>query len=102
MMRAKTAISNAARMGKSPSETLYEVNNSLCEGNEAEMFVTAWVGIIDLESGLMNCANAGHEFPVFCHTGGEYELIKDVHGLVLGAMENVPMKEYTLQMNPAG
>ena len=100
MMRAKTAISNAARMGKSPSETLYEVNNSLCEGNEAEMFVTAWVGIIDLESGLMNCANAGHEFPVFCHAGGEYELIKDVHGLVLGAMENVPMKEYTLQMNP--
>ena len=64
------------------------------------MFVTAWVGIIDLESGLMNCANAGHEFPVFCHAGGEYELIKDIHGLVLGAMENVPMKEYTLQMNP--
>ena len=100
MMRAKTAILNAAKTGKSPSETLFEVNNSLCEGNEAEMFVTAWVGIIDLETGIMNCANAGHEFPVYCHAGGEYELIKDVHGLVLGAMENVPMKEYTLQMNP--
>ena len=100
MMRAKTAISNAAGMGKSPSETLYEVNNSLCEGNEAEMFVTAWVGIIDLETGLMNCSNAGHEYPVICRAGGEYELIKDDHGLVLGAMENVPMKEYALQMQP--
>ena len=100
MMRAKTAIQNAARTGKSPSETLFEVNNSLCEGNEAEMFVTAWVGIMDLETGLMSCSNAGHEYPVFCRAGGEYALVKDVHGLALGAMENVPMKEYTLQMQP--
>ncbi|MCR5812145.1 MAG: SpoIIE family protein phosphatase [Lachnospiraceae bacterium] len=100
MMRAKTAILNAARTGKSAAETLYEVNNSLCEGNEAEMFVTAWVGIIDLKTGLMNCANAGHEYPVFCHAGGEYELVRDDHGLVLGAMENAPMKEYALQMQP--
>ena len=100
MMRVKTAILNAARMGKSSSETLYEVNNSLCEGNEAEMFVTAWLGIIDLKTGRMSCSNAGHEYPVFCHGGGDYELVKDDHGLVLGAMENVPMKEYTLQMQP--
>ena len=100
MMRVKTAILNVARMGKSSSETLYEVNNSLCEGNEAEMFVTAWLGIIDLKTGRMSCSNAGHEYPVFCHGGGGYVLVKDDHGLVLGAMENVPMKEYTLQMQP--
>ena len=100
MMRVKTAILNAARMGKSSSETLYEVNDSLGEGNEAEMFVTAWLGIIDLKTGRMSCSNAGHEYPVFCHGGGDYELVKDDHGLVLGAMENVPMKEYTLQMQP--
>ena len=100
MMRSKTAIANAARQGKSPAETLYEVNNILCEGNDAEMFVTAWIGIIDLETGLMHCANAGHEYPVLCRAGGEYQLIKDKHALVLAAMENVPMKEYTLQMEP--
>ena len=100
MMRAKTAIVNTARIGKSPSEVLFEVNNILCEGNDAEMFVTAWIGIIDLETGFMRCANAGHEYPVLCRAGGEYELVKDKHGLVLGAMENVPMNEYTLQIEP--
>ena len=100
MMRSRTAIANAARQGKSPAEALYEVNNILCEGNSAEMFVTAWIGIIDLETGLMRCANAGHEYPVFCRAGGEYELVKDQHALVLAAMENVAMKEYTMQMAP--
>lgn len=100
MMRSKTAIANAARLGKSPSEVLYEANNILCEGNDAEMFVTVWIGIIDLSTGLMRCANAGHEYPVYCKAGGDYELVKDQHALVLAAMENIPMKEYTIQMQP--
>ena len=100
MMRAKTAIVNTARIGKSPSEVLFEVNNILCEGNDAEMFVTAWIGIIDLETGFMRCANAGHEYPVLCRAGGEYELVKDKHGLVLGATEDAPMEAYTPQAEP--
>lgn len=100
MMRAKTAIGNSARVGKSPSEILYEVNNILCDGNDAEMFVTAWIGIVDLETGILTCANAGHEYPVLCRAGSDYELIKDKHGLVLAAMENAVMTEYTLELKP--
>lgn len=100
MMRAKTAIVNAARVGKSPSEVLYEVNNILCEGNSAEMFVTVWIGMIDLETGVMKCANAGHEYPVIYRAGRDYSLYKDRHGLVLAAMENSRAKEYTIQFYP--
>ena len=100
MMRAKTAIVNSARAGKSSSEVLYEVNNILCEGNDAEMFVTAWIGILDLETGVMTCCNAGHEYPVLCRAGADYELVRDKHGLVLAAMENTFMTEYTLELKP--
>ena len=100
MMRAKTAIVNTARVGKSPSEVLFDVNNVLCEGNDAEMFVTAWIGILDLETGIMRCANAGHEYPVLCRAGGDYELLKDKHGLVLAAMQNTSAAEYTVELHP--
>ena len=100
MMRAKTAIKNFARSSNGPAELLANVNNTLCEGNDAEMFVTVWLGIIDLKTGKMTCANAGHEYPVLMRAGGEYELVKDKHGMVLAAMEGVPMKEYELDLHP--
>ncbi len=100
MMRAKTAIKNYARSGQGPAKLLENVNNTLCEGNDADMFVTVWVGILDLLTGKMCCANAGHEYPVLMRSGGNYELIKDKHGLVLAEFENIPMKEYEIQMNP--
>ena len=100
MMRAKTTIRNLAEAGHSPSEVLFRANNILCEGNEAEMFVTVWIGIIDLTTGVMICANAGHEYPAIMRAGEGFELFKDRHGLVLAAMENVRAKEYEIQMHP--
>jgi serine phosphatase RsbU (regulator of sigma subunit) len=100
MMRAKTAIRGLAESGRDPAEILYRANNTLCEGNDAEMFVTVWLGIIDLSTGQMKCANAGHEYPVLMRAGGDYELLKDKHGLALAAMEGVKFKEYELQINP--
>jgi len=100
MMRSKTAIRSLAEAGNSPAEVLYKANNTLCEGNDAEMFVTVWIGIIDLKSGRMTCANAGHEYPAIMRAGGEYELYKDSHGLVLAAMEDARFKEYELQFQP--
>ena len=75
-------------------------NNTLCEGNDAEMFVTVWIGIIDLSTGEMKCANAGHEYPVLMRAGGSYELVRDKHGLVLAAMDNIPMREYEMKLEP--
>ena len=100
MMRSKTTIRGLAESGLSPSEIFSRANNILCDGNDAEMFVTAWMGIVDLKTGRMECANAGHEYPMLCRKGEKYELYKDKHDLVLGAMEGIPMREYTLQLNP--
>ena len=100
MMRAKTAIKGSALGSLSPAKLLESVNNAMCEGNEAKMFVTVWLGILDLKTGRMRCANAGHEYPVLMRAGGDYSLMKDKHGLVLGAYEDVPMHEYEIQLNP--
>ena len=100
MMRGKTAIRSVAESGGSPGEILSRTNNALCEGNDAEMFITAWIGIIDLTTGHMVCANAGHEYPVLMRSGSDYEVFHDQHGLVLAAMENIRFKEYELQLEP--
>ena len=100
MMRAKTAIRGLAESGNTPSMILGRANETLCEGNEAEMFVTVWLGIIDLTTGRMQCANAGHEYPVLMRADGEYAYIKDKHDLALAVMEGRRYREYELQMNP--
>ncbi len=100
MMRSKTAIRSFAEAGGSPEEIIYKANNTLCEGNDAEMFVTAWIGILDLKTGVMQCANAGHEYPAICRAGGEYELLKDKHSLALAAMPNSKGKPYEIKLNP--
>ena len=103
MMRAKTAIKNYARHGNSAAKAakvLEHVNHTLCEGNDAEMFVTVWLGILDLNTGKIQCANAGHEYPVLMRAGGDYELLMDKHGLALAAMDGVPMKEYEIDLDP--
>lgn len=98
MMISKTIIQNYAMLGISPAEVLKRANNSLCAQNKMEMFVTAWIGILELSTGMMKCANAGHEYPVICHDG-KFELLKDKHGLVLGGMEFVRYTDYEIQLD---
>jgi sigma-B regulation protein RsbU (phosphoserine phosphatase) len=85
-------------MGNSPAQILQKANSLLCEGNNEQMFVTAWVGIVDFETGVMTCANAGHEYPVI-RTAGKYELFKDKHDFVLGGMDGVSYREYELKLS---
>ncbi len=100
MMRGKTAIKSLAETGRSPSEIFEKANDVLCEGNDADMFVTAWIGIVDLETGKVRCANAGHEYPAIKRKDGKWELFKDKHALALAAMEGMPFKEYEIQLEP--
>ena len=100
MMRAKTAIRGLAEAGREPEEILYRANNVLCEGNDAEMFVTVWLGIIDLKTGVMKCANAGHEYPTLMRKGEAFEIVKDRHGFVLAGMEGLRFKSYELTLAP--
>lgn len=100
MVIAKTLLKNVAQTGLSPKEVLEKVNNELCVNNEAEMFVTVWLGILEISTGKLTCANAGHEYPVLKKAKGDYELIKDKHGFVLAGMEGSRYKEYELSVEP--
>ena len=100
MMRAKTAIKTYARNGLSSAGILENVNNVLCEDNKARMFVTVWLGILDLKTGTICCANAGHEYPALMRAGSGYELLKDKHGPILGVFSGVSIPEYEIRMNP--
>ena len=99
MVIAKTLIKNRAMMGGSPREVLSDVNNQLCEGNEADLFVTVWLGILELSTGKVTASNAGHEYPAIKRKDGKWELFKDKHSLALAAMEGMPFKEYEMQLN---
>ena len=98
MMRSKATIKGFAESGLEPAEIFTRANAMLCEGNDTEMFVTAWIGIIDLETGVMQCANAGHEYPAIKRCGGSYELLKDKHCFVLGGQSKIKYKQYELVM----
>ena len=100
MMVSKILVQNYAMTGISPAEVLRTVNNQICSNNREEMFVTVWLGILDTATGKLTAANAGHEYPTILHAGESFELVKDKHGLVIGAMEGVRFKEYELQLQP--
>jgi anti-sigma regulatory factor (Ser/Thr protein kinase) len=101
MMKSKTLIKSLAQSGKlSPGKVLEKANKELCEGNEAEMFVTVWLGIYDFSSRKLVSASAGHEYPCVLHKGGKFDYIKDLHGLVLAGMDSSVYKETTVDLQP--
>ena len=64
------------------------------------MFVTVWLGILEISTGRLTAANAGHEYPAIRKKDGRFELYKDKHCFVLGGMDDMPFKGYDLQLNP--
>ena len=100
MVVAKTLIKNRAMMGGTPSEILGYVNDQLCENNDAELFVTVWLGILDLKTGMGLAANAGHEHPVIRRRDGKYELVVYRHSPAVAAMKGMPFKEHAFELQP--
>ncbi len=98
MMTAKTTIKDLAERGLPVNEILREANEKLCKGNEAGMFVTACMGILDLRTGKLQLANAGHNPPLMMHKDGVFEYLRVKPGFVLAGMEGVRyrLNEYTL------
>ena len=89
-------------LGQSAGAILAKTNEALCSNNQMEMFVTVWLGILEISTGRITCANAGHEYPaVFSEADTrEFSLLKDKHGFVVGGMEGVRYKEYEFRMRP--
>ncbi len=100
MMASKIIIQSSAMMGLSAGEILTRTNAAVCSNNAEEMFVTVWIGILELSTGKLTAANAGHEYPVLKKAEGEFEQIRDVHGFVIGGFEDVQYKEYELVLEP--
>ena len=100
MMSAKILINYRAQQGGSPSEILNAVNAQICKNNKSKMFVTVWLGILDLTTGILTCTNAGHEYPFVRGQDGVFRIFKDTHGLVLGALVRARYKDYEIRMMP--
>ena len=100
MMVSQVLVKNQAYQCYSPGDVLARVNNVLCEKNVGDMFVSVWLGILDLETGVLTHANAGHENPAIRRADGAFELVRDHHGLVLAAMSGMAYREYELALNP--
>ena len=96
MMASMILMTNSVRMGRRPGEVLEYTNNVICARNREQMFITVWLGILEISTGRLTAANAGHEYPILMRNGGKYELIKDKHGFVIGGMEDMKYREYEL------
>ena len=96
MMASKILIQNYTLVARDPRAALEAANRQICQTNREEMFVTVWLGILEISTGKLTAANAGHEFPVVKMPDGKYELFKDRHGLVIGAMETTRYREYEI------
>ena len=100
MMASKILIKNCVMTGKSPGEVLGTVNNQICENNQEEMFVTVWLGILNLADGTLVSANAGHEYPLVKTPDGDFELIKSKHSFVVGGMKGLKYRETEVKLEP--
>ena len=99
MVIAKTLIKNNAQYGQSPGEVFETVNNLLCENNEADMFVTAFLGYLDISGGKLTYVNAGHNPPLL-RTAGRFEWLKTKAGFVLGGMEDMSYTPHEITLHP--
>ena len=100
MMASKIILANNAMMGKSPARILTDTNAAICTNNREEMFVTVWLGILEISTGILTAANAGHEYPMLKKADGSFAVVKDAHGFVIGGMDGVKYKEYRMQLEP--
>ncbi|MBQ6019101.1 MAG: SpoIIE family protein phosphatase [Clostridia bacterium] len=98
MATAKMTLQNCIRDIPSLAEAMMTANRSLCARNEADMFVTLWVGVLDLVGGEMTYVSAGHNPPVVV-SGHEPKYLKTKSGFVLAGMEDVQYRENTLKLN---
>ena len=100
MVFAKTLIKYHAQAGECPADVFTGTNRQLCESNDAGLFVTAWMGILDMETGEFTYVNAGHNPPLIRRKGGEFEYLKSRAGFVLAGMEGMKYRQASMMLEP--
>ena len=99
MMISKVILQSCAMLGKSAGDILVKTNEAICSSNQEDMFVTVWTGILEISTGTITAANAGHEYPAVMKDG-KFSLLRDKHGLVIGGMQGIKYREYTITLEP--
>lgn len=100
MVIAKTLIKNYTQMDMEPSEVFTTVNHLLCDGNDAGLFVTAWMGVLEIETGKLTYVNAGHNPPLIKRAGGNFEYLRERTGFVLAGMDGIKYRQNTFDLHP--
>nr|MCQ2363914.1 SpoIIE family protein phosphatase [Acidaminococcaceae bacterium] len=100
MAIAKTIIRTYARMGLKPEEVFSRANRALCQGNSACLFVTSWMGVLNLESGVMTYVNAGHNPPLLKHANGDFEYLVSKPNFVLAGFETTRYIQHETTIEP--
>ena len=100
MAISKTLIKNRAQMGGTPSEILSSVNDQLCEESKSELFVTVWLGILEISTGRVIAANAGHEYPAIKRHGGAYRLMKLSNSPAVATLEGINFHDDKFPLRP--
>ena len=100
MMVSMILINERAMMGGTTEEIVSFVNQRISLHNDAEMFVTLWLGILEISTGKITAVNAGHDDPVIYRNGEEFALNKAKHSLVVGGMAETKYKSYEIQLQP--
>ena len=99
MMASKIIIEDHAKIGKSPAQVLHDTNKALCAKGQSDMFVTIWIGVLEISTGKLTAADGGHEYPVILKHDG-VELYKEHHGIFVGGIEGIDFTDYEIQLNP--
>ena len=100
MMQSKTLLKSCAESGMPIEQVFTTANEKLCEGNDAGMFVTAWMGLLNIKTGHVVFANAGHNPPLLRQNGGDFAYHRTRAGFVLAGMEGIRYRKFELQLQP--
>ena len=98
MVVAKVVIRNQVMAGGTPAKILAKVNNILCKNNNSGLFVTVWLGILDIKTGEIQYSNAGHEYPIIGRAGSGFSVLESDNGPPLAAMENMDFDNVTVTL----
>ncbi len=99
MMRTKSLIKSLLETGMSLDEAIKHTNAQLCQNNDAKMFVTCWIGIVNLVNGAVEFVNAGHNPPLI-KQNDKFTYLKAPANLVLGALTKAKYQKQLLVLKP--
>ena len=100
MMKSKTIIKGLVESGMPIHLAATEANKKLCEGNDANMFVTAWLGVVNIKTGCVEYVNAGHNPPLIQKENGEFEYLKSKKGFVFGGIDGFKYEKQSFELKP--